>query len=321
MSFNISSQTSDYKSNRFSEAVINEDLLIRKRHIRWDKDSIDGGRSSIEVLIDWLETDENYSQWIGHSELCLKKETLASEILSNMIKEGINHRDVKGICTKVQELLDSYHRATSWLRGMVSNQNDEKISNDKAIHEEKDRLRKICRYWDRLDPIISKRSLKSNIKFIKTDESRHFKSDNGLIEKNFLKNHKENIESKIFQDKIYFYETDEVKNFESSSEILFYDESKFKNLNKLKSSDSNLKSIKSQKRNLKSNGSLDDKDDVDEILLKLTSTCTDYLESKRRHLNHKILMERVRAKSNFMRELQALGYPRDEIARLLISTP
>ncbi|CAH7682505.1 hypothetical protein PPACK8108_LOCUS15441 [Phakopsora pachyrhizi] len=136
-----------------------------------------------------------------------------------MIKEGINHRDVKGICTKVQELMDSYHRVSSWLRGVVSNQNDEKISSDKAIHEKHQR-RKICRYWDRLDPIISKRSLKSNIKFIKTDEFRHFKSDNDLIEKNFLKNHKENIESKIFQDKIYFYKTDEVKNFESSSRLV-----------------------------------------------------------------------------------------------------
>jgi len=84
--------------------------------IAWDKDGSDG-QSSIRVILDWLSTEGNYQRWRGDTKGGANKTTLANEILNEMVKSGITHRDVKGIQTKIQELQTSYGKACDFLRG------------------------------------------------------------------------------------------------------------------------------------------------------------------------------------------------------------
>ncbi|KNZ61708.1 hypothetical protein VP01_13690g1, partial [Puccinia sorghi] len=48
------------------------------------------------------KTASNYQHWRGDNKGRANKTTLANEILTEMAKAGITHRDVKGIQTKIQ---------------------------------------------------------------------------------------------------------------------------------------------------------------------------------------------------------------------------
>ncbi|KAA1103087.1 hypothetical protein PGT21_006209 [Puccinia graminis f. sp. tritici] len=59
------------------------------RQPSWSGDGVDGGPSSITVLLNWLATNNNYVRWRqGES-----KRDLSSEILMEMRRNGIQHRD------------------------------------------------------------------------------------------------------------------------------------------------------------------------------------------------------------------------------------
>ncbi|KAI9916278.1 hypothetical protein PsorP6_016765 [Peronosclerospora sorghi] len=86
----------------------------RKKPISWGKDAVGPGRSIIQVLLDWLSTTENYDRWRGDTQKGISKETLAGEIVGLLKKEGITHRDNKGVRAKLQELQESYAKASDW---------------------------------------------------------------------------------------------------------------------------------------------------------------------------------------------------------------
>ncbi|KAA1080470.1 hypothetical protein PGT21_008642 [Puccinia graminis f. sp. tritici] len=64
------------------------------RDHRWDRDAINGGPSSLSILLNWLTTPGNYSRWNtpGNRD----REPIGMEILELMENEGINHRHVWG---------------------------------------------------------------------------------------------------------------------------------------------------------------------------------------------------------------------------------
>ncbi|KAI9913801.1 hypothetical protein PsorP6_005638 [Peronosclerospora sorghi] len=66
-----------------------------------------------------------------------RKRFLAKSLVCK--NEGINHRDNKGVKTKLQELQESYAKASDWKQQTVA-------------------LTKICKYWDVLHPIMSARA-------------------------------------------------------------------------------------------------------------------------------------------------------------------
>ncbi|KAI9980490.1 hypothetical protein PInf_030122 [Phytophthora infestans] len=37
----------------------------KKPNMYWDKDGVDGGKSSLDVLLDWMTIDTNYNRWHG----------------------------------------------------------------------------------------------------------------------------------------------------------------------------------------------------------------------------------------------------------------
>jgi hypothetical protein len=64
----------------------------KKKSIPWDQDGVDGGNSSITIILDWLGTGTNYLQWLGDLESGTTKTWLCSEILQIMKDSRITHR-------------------------------------------------------------------------------------------------------------------------------------------------------------------------------------------------------------------------------------
>ncbi|EFP77543.2 uncharacterized protein PGTG_03499 [Puccinia graminis f. sp. tritici CRL 75-36-700-3] len=123
----------------------------KKNPVLWDKDGGPNGLSSIRILLDWLTIDGNYQRWRGDTKSGSTKAALANEILGIMAVSGITHRDNKGIQTKIQELQNSYSKASDFLRNTGSGLQEEDIQNVA--------LTKLCKYWDELHPIMGSRTV------------------------------------------------------------------------------------------------------------------------------------------------------------------
>ena len=100
----------------------------KKPAVPWDKDGPDG-QSSIRIILDWLGFKGNYQKWRGDIKGGATKTALANEILAEMKKVGITHRDAKGIQTKIQELQTSYGKASDFLCGSGAGLLDEDVEN------------------------------------------------------------------------------------------------------------------------------------------------------------------------------------------------
>ena len=71
------------------------DPQSKKTRVLWNTDGVDGGKSSMNVLLDWLTDGNNYPKFKGGDPSCgLTKSALAATIVTAMEKEGIYHRKV-----------------------------------------------------------------------------------------------------------------------------------------------------------------------------------------------------------------------------------
>ncbi|OAV86381.1 hypothetical protein PTTG_29940 [Puccinia triticina 1-1 BBBD Race 1] len=84
----------------------------KKKAVPWDRDGVDGGNSSMDIVLEWLSSDSNYQRWRGDLEEGKTKKSLCSEILQIMIASGITHR----ITQKISDLQSSYNTARDWKR-------------------------------------------------------------------------------------------------------------------------------------------------------------------------------------------------------------
>jgi hypothetical protein len=73
----------------------------KKAYKAWNKDGVAGGPSSLDIIVDWLTTGNNYARWRGDAEDGLTKKTLASEIVAKMKANGINYRLAKDVINKI----------------------------------------------------------------------------------------------------------------------------------------------------------------------------------------------------------------------------
>ncbi|KAE8968875.1 hypothetical protein PR001_g27662 [Phytophthora rubi] len=55
----------------------------KKKPVFWDRDGVNEGKSSLQVVLDWLSTETNYNEWrgsdrnSGNTEEALLKEIVA----------------------------------------------------------------------------------------------------------------------------------------------------------------------------------------------------------------------------------------------------
>ncbi|PLW34390.1 hypothetical protein PCASD_14320 [Puccinia coronata f. sp. avenae] len=96
--------------------VTNPTKQPKKKAIPWERDGVDGGDSSMTILLNWITSDSNYQRWRGDTEHGKTKKSLCSEILEILKENGIHHRDTKGISQRITDLQTSYNTARDWRR-------------------------------------------------------------------------------------------------------------------------------------------------------------------------------------------------------------
>ena len=67
-----------------------QSIAVCKSPRRWEDDGVDGGPSSLTILLDWITWWNNYSRWKGDAE-GLTKQTLCAEIIDLMKEAKIYH--------------------------------------------------------------------------------------------------------------------------------------------------------------------------------------------------------------------------------------
>jgi hypothetical protein len=115
--------------------VTNPTKQPKKKAIPWERDGVDGGDSSMTILLNWITSDSNYQRWRGNTEHRKTKKSLCSEILEILKENGIHHRNTKGelltphlfhsihftycsfflgISQRITDLQTSYNTARDW---------------------------------------------------------------------------------------------------------------------------------------------------------------------------------------------------------------
>jgi hypothetical protein len=121
-----------------------------KKKVFWHSDAVGDGKSSIAIVIEWLSNETNYVRWKGgdkHSGAT--KSSLATEMKSIMIANGILHRKSKDILTKITTIEASYKDANDWEANTGQG-----VECELSIKKEK--LRR-CPYYFEIDPVMRDR--------------------------------------------------------------------------------------------------------------------------------------------------------------------
>ncbi|PLW10207.1 hypothetical protein PCASD_22756 [Puccinia coronata f. sp. avenae] len=128
--------------------VTNPTKQPKKKAIPWERDGVDGGDSSMTILLNWITSDSNYQRWRGDTEHGKTKKSLCSEILEILKENGIHHRDTKGISQRITDLQTSYNTARDWRRNTGAGILESDLAN--GVKTVEDQLRTICRFWTSL---------------------------------------------------------------------------------------------------------------------------------------------------------------------------
>ncbi|CDH55084.1 hypothetical protein RO3G_00343 [Lichtheimia corymbifera JMRC:FSU:9682] len=148
----------------------------KKTYKSWLKDGVNGGPSSMDVLVGWLANTSNYAKWRGGSssisslddennsntnnnnnssssstEQRTPKKILLEEIIENMRQVGIYHRHPKDVASKISTLQSNYRSAREW-NETEGRRLRQAGFHPQTIHEE---LLKRFPYWDTLNDSFS----------------------------------------------------------------------------------------------------------------------------------------------------------------------
>ncbi|KAL7747508.1 hypothetical protein RI367_007100 [Sorochytrium milnesiophthora] len=135
-----------------------------KRVVRhWTKDAVTPGNSSMDVLLEWMTSADNYSRWRGGAaQKGVRKEQICSEIVALMREKGRDNDDVRH---KIGDLERAYRKAADWLRqtgqGILEQDPDAEATIEQA-------MRKRCTYYYQLDPLM--RDLPSTQPLLTSDD-------------------------------------------------------------------------------------------------------------------------------------------------------
>ncbi|KAG7393338.1 hypothetical protein PHYPSEUDO_009542 [Phytophthora pseudosyringae] len=80
--------------------------------VRWNSDGIDGGPSSIDVLLQWLSTAGNTARWLEPALAMDGRRTeLYNEVCDLLEDNGITHRNPHSVQKKLSRMLDQFGAA------------------------------------------------------------------------------------------------------------------------------------------------------------------------------------------------------------------
>ncbi|KAI9316633.1 hypothetical protein BX666DRAFT_1877929 [Dichotomocladium elegans] len=166
----------------------------KKPYKSWLKDGVNGGQSSMEILVRWLSDKDNYAKWRGeinhhdidststmtatsHSHASSNsngnssssnnhhdqyhrtpKKILLEEIVDQMRNVGIYHRFPKDVASKISTLQSNYRATREWYEVEGRRLMHQGASGD-AVHEE---IQKRFPYWDALHQCFGSSSSSSS---------------------------------------------------------------------------------------------------------------------------------------------------------------
>ncbi|EFP89924.2 uncharacterized protein PGTG_16212 [Puccinia graminis f. sp. tritici CRL 75-36-700-3] len=64
-----------------------------RRRIRWDRDAVDGGLTSIQILLIWVTAEGNYAQWVATMMDGEERENVCLEIQAFLRIQGHIERE------------------------------------------------------------------------------------------------------------------------------------------------------------------------------------------------------------------------------------
>ncbi|CAO3657337.1 unnamed protein product [Mucor hiemalis] len=123
----------------------------KKPYKSWLKDGVNGGPSSMDVLVNWLSKKANYAKWKGDDCERIPKKSLLESIIDQMREVGIYHRLAKDVASKISTLQSNYRLAREW-KEVDGKKLLETGASEEGIHEE---LLKRFPYWDALNDVFN----------------------------------------------------------------------------------------------------------------------------------------------------------------------
>ncbi|OBZ83273.1 hypothetical protein A0J61_08671 [Choanephora cucurbitarum] len=123
----------------------------KKPYKSWLKDGVNGGPSSMEVLVNWLSKKANYAKWKGDDCERIPKKSLLESIIDEMREVGIYHRLAKDVASKISTLQSNYRLVREWKEVEGKKLLESGVS-EAGIHDE---LLKRFPYWDTLNEVFN----------------------------------------------------------------------------------------------------------------------------------------------------------------------
>ncbi|KAI7944441.1 hypothetical protein MJO28_010136 [Puccinia striiformis f. sp. tritici] len=105
------------------------------RRDRWDTDGVNGGPASINILMNWLERNDNYLRWwsANTSRFSDNSISVCAEVVQELEHNGIHHRTATAIDWYIKWLQRhyktscDYRRSLAALRGNVEDPDGERM--------------------------------------------------------------------------------------------------------------------------------------------------------------------------------------------------
>ncbi|KAG7381701.1 hypothetical protein PHYPSEUDO_005748 [Phytophthora pseudosyringae] len=128
-----------------------EDTRVKKKPIFWGRDSVNEGKSSLQVVLDCLSTETNYNKWRSSDRNSGNtKEAVLKEIVAALKAEGVMHRTTGDVREKINTIEKEFWEAVDFQAQTGSG-----ITNESTLRGE---ILKSCPYYYKLADVIESRT-------------------------------------------------------------------------------------------------------------------------------------------------------------------
>ena len=82
--------------------IVEDSMKKRKKQTSWNPGTENGGKSSLDLIVEWLTTYENYERWCGADE---SKKDVAKAVMDFLSSHGKRDRNRTGVMHQVSRLI------------------------------------------------------------------------------------------------------------------------------------------------------------------------------------------------------------------------
>ncbi|KAE8888948.1 hypothetical protein PF003_g26923 [Phytophthora fragariae] len=142
-----------------------------------DRDAVKEGKSSLQVVFDWLSTEMNYNKWRGSDRNNgSTKESLLKEIVSELKAVGIEHRTTGDVREKISAIERQFREAVDFQAQTGSG-----ITTEATLRCE---ILECCPYYYKLADVFDSRpSARPSITSDGIDEGEEASSSNAIVQR------------------------------------------------------------------------------------------------------------------------------------------